>query len=94
MVLLYGRMVDMSLNIKNKEAHELANQLAKLTGESMTEAVTTAVRERLDRVRGKRGSGLADRLLRIGKDCARRLKEPFRSKPHDELLYDEKGLPR
>ncbi|PYT75376.1 MAG: PSK operon transcription factor, partial [Acidobacteria bacterium] len=50
----------MSLNIKNKEAHKLANQLAKLTGENMTEAVTNAVRERLDRVRCQRGSGLAD----------------------------------
>ena len=41
----------MSLNIKNKDAHKLANQLAKLTGENMTEAVTNALRERLDRVR-------------------------------------------
>jgi antitoxin VapB len=84
----------MSLNIKNKETHKLANQLAKLTGENMTEAVTNAVRERLDRVRCQRGSGLADRLIRIGKDCAARLKEPFRSKDHGDLLYDEKGLPK
>lgn len=90
-----GRRADaMSLNIKNKEAHKLANQLAKLTGENMTEAVTNAVRERLDRVRCQRGSGLADRLIRIGKDCAARLKEPFRSKDHGDLLYDEKGLPK
>ena len=47
----------MSLNIKNKETHKLADQLAKLTGESMTDAVTKAVRERLDRVRSGRGSG-------------------------------------
>jgi antitoxin VapB len=84
----------MGLNIKNPEAHRLASQLAKVTGESMTEAVTKAVRERLDRLRGKRGSGLADRLVEIGKDCAPRLKEPFRSRAHGDLLYDEKGLPR
>jgi antitoxin VapB len=84
----------LSLNIKNKEAHQLANQLAKLTGENMTEAVTKAVRERLDRVQGERGAGLAQRLLRIGKDCAAHLKEPFRSAAHGDLLYDEKGLPR
>ena len=84
----------MSLNIKNKEAHKLANQLAKLTGENMTEAVTKAVRERLDRLRSQRGSGLADHLVRIGKDCAAHLKEPFRSADHDNLLYDEKGLPK
>ena len=84
----------MSLNIKNKETHKLADQLAKLTGESMTDAVTKAVRERLDRVRSGRGSGLADRLLNIGKDCAARLKEPFKTGNHGDMLYDEKGLPK
>jgi antitoxin VapB len=83
-----------SLNIKNKQTHKLANQLAKLTGENMTEAVTTAVRERLERVRQERGTGVADRLIRIGKDCAAHLKEPFRSAEHGDLLYDDKGLPR
>ncbi|HYY68321.1 MAG TPA: type II toxin-antitoxin system VapB family antitoxin [Terriglobales bacterium] len=84
----------MSLNIKNQETHKLATQLAKLTGESLTEAVTKAVRERLDRVRGQRGAGLAERLVKIGKDCAAHLKEPFRSRAHGDLLYDDKGLPK
>ena len=84
----------MGLNIKNREAHELAEELAKLTGESMATAVTIAVRERLDRVRREHGTSLADRLLAIGRDCAAHLKEPFRSVDHAELLYDERGLPR
>ncbi|WP_037057962.1 type II toxin-antitoxin system VapB family antitoxin [Pseudonocardia asaccharolytica] len=42
----------MSLNIKSREAHELTRELACLTGESLTQAVTEAVRERLERVRG------------------------------------------
>ncbi len=84
----------MSLNIKNHEAHKLAQQLAKSTGETLTEAVTQALRERLDRVRRKRGGGLAQQLTRIGKDCAAHLREPFRSVDHADLLYDEKGLPR
>jgi antitoxin VapB len=84
----------MGLNIKNREAHELAEELAKLTGESMASAVTIAVRERLDRVRRERSPSLADRLLAIGRDCAAHLKEPFRSADHAELLYDERGLPR
>ena len=84
----------MGLNIKNREAHQLAEELSKLTGESMTTAVTIALRERLDRVRQQQGLGLADRLLAIGKDCAVRLKEPFRSADHGEILYDERGLPR
>jgi antitoxin VapB len=84
----------MGLNIKSDETHRLARELARLTGESMTVAVTAAVRERLDRVRRERAVGLADRLLAIGKDCATRLKEPFRSADHGDLLYDERGLPR
>jgi antitoxin VapB len=84
----------MSLNIKNPETHRLAEELAKRTGESMTVAVTTAVRERLDRVRREQGASLAQRLVEIGKDCAKRLKEPYRSADHDKLLYDDRGLPR
>ena len=43
----------MSLNIKKPEAHALAERLAKLTGETLTEAVTTALRERLARLEHK-----------------------------------------
>jgi antitoxin VapB len=84
----------MSLNIKNKDAHKLAQQLARLTGESLTHAVTEAVRERLKRVQQKHATKLSDRLLEIGRDCATHLKEPFRSADHGDLLYDEKGLPK
>ena len=84
----------MGLNIKTDEAHALARELAKLTGESLTTAVTQALRERLDRVRPERGAGLANRLLAIGKDCAKHLKEPYRSVDHADLLYDERGLPQ
>jgi antitoxin VapB len=84
----------MSLNIKNEEAHRLAEELARLTGESLTAAVTQAVRERLERVRSARKMGLANQLLAIGKDCGGRLKKPSRSADHGELLYDANGLPR
>jgi antitoxin VapB len=84
----------MGLNIKNDETYRLVEELAKLTGETLTGAVTQAVRERLDRLNRQRGARLADRLLLIGKDCAARLKEPFRSADHGDLLYDERGLPR
>lgn len=83
----------MSLNIKNEETHHLVVELAQLTGESQTTAVTVAVRERLERLRAARGASLADRLLAIGEDTARRLREPFRSVEHGDLLYDENGLP-
>jgi antitoxin VapB len=84
----------MSLNIKNDEAHSLAQELARLTGESMTAAVTEAIRERLERVRGNSQKGLAERLMEIGRDCAAHLKEPYKSLDIDELLYDENGLPK
>jgi antitoxin VapB len=84
----------MSLNIKNEKTHQLAAELAKLTGESLTAAVTQALRERLERIKGEQGPTLAERLVGIGKDCAARLKEPFRSAGHADLLYDQRGLPR
>jgi antitoxin VapB len=84
----------MSLNIKSAEAHKLARQLARLTGENMTEAVTKAVRERLARLRQKGEPELAERLAKIGKECATHMKEPFRSMDHGEMFYDERGLPR
>jgi len=84
----------MALNIKNGRTQQLAQELAELTGESMTAAVTEAVRERLDRVRQEQGNGLVERLLEIGKDCAAHLKPPYRTIDHGELLYNEKGLPR
>jgi antitoxin VapB len=84
----------MSLNVKNEEAHSLARQLAELTGESLTTAVTESVRQRLERVRQGSGQALANRLLEIGAECAAQLREPYRTADHAELLYDEQGLPR
>jgi antitoxin VapB len=84
----------MALNIKNPVAEKLVQELAELTGESMTAAVTQAVRERLEREREHSGITLADRLVRIGKDCAANLPEPYRSIDHAKLLYNENGLPR
>ncbi|MFV3127839.1 type II toxin-antitoxin system VapB family antitoxin [Niveispirillum sp. KHB5.9] len=40
----------MALNIKSPEAEKDVRRLAELTGESLTEAMHTAVRERLERL--------------------------------------------
>jgi len=82
------------MNIKNKEAYQLTRQLSELTGESLTTAVTEAVRERLERVRRERGIDLVERLLLIGRDCAAHLKQPFRTIDHADMLYDDRGLPK
>jgi antitoxin VapB len=87
----------MALNIKNREAEELARQLAAVTGETVTHAVATALRERLDRVRGHDIVTVAERsarIRRIANDTADRWVEPYRSASHGDLLYDESGLPR
>jgi antitoxin VapB len=83
----------MSLNIKSPEAHDLAREVAGLTGETLTTAVTQSLRERLERLREDEAPVLVDRLLAIGRDCARRLPEPQRSVEHGTLLYDDQGLP-
>jgi antitoxin VapB len=84
----------MSLNLKNEETNRLAHELAGLTGETLTTAVTVAVRERLERLQQSKRGALSDRLLKIGKDCAAHLREPFLSVDHGDLLYDERGLPK
>lgn len=82
----------MNLNIKNDEAHEMAVELARLTGESMTRAVSQAIRERLERERRRRdGAALAQELLDIGRRCAAHGRHDTRS--HGEFLYDDRGLP-
>ena len=61
----------MALNIKNEETYRLAHELAELTRESVTTAVTEAVRERLERVRRQqKKEGLVERLLAMGKETA------------------------
>lgn len=84
----------MTLNIKHPDAHRLAREIASLTGETLTDAVTTALRERLARERAARGGDLAERLVAIGVDCAARLREPYATGDPAELLHDEAGLPR
>ena len=83
----------MTLNIKDPEAHELARKLADHTGETMTRAVTEALRERLDRVRrAHRPETTTQELLAIGRRCAATLKAKIVD--HATLLYDERGLPK
>ncbi|HLX26991.1 MAG TPA: type II toxin-antitoxin system VapB family antitoxin [Casimicrobiaceae bacterium] len=84
----------MALNIRNPEAEKLAEELSRATGETKTEAVTRALRDRLMRVRRqRRGRRLADELDEIALRCAAL---PVRdARPADDILgYDEHGVPR
>jgi len=84
----------MALNIRNPETEQLAAELARQTGETKTEAVTRALRDRLFRVRRERTRrSLADELQEIADHCASLPILDNRSA--DEILgYDDTGLPR
>ena len=83
----------MGMNIKSEETHRRAKELARITGETIAEAVDRAVTERLERLRRRRNrKALAARLLKIGEQCSRLPMLDNRSA--DEMLYDEHGLPR
>jgi antitoxin VapB len=84
----------MSLNIKNEKTHHMARELARATGESMSVAVSEAIRERLERVRADSKQDMVERIMKIAKECGPLWKEPYRSIDHGDLLYDEKGLPK
>jgi len=62
----------MALSLKDPETDHLAREVARLTGETLTQAIGTALSERLERERLRRGDpgGMAARLLEIGARCA------------------------
>ena len=82
----------MALNIKNPATTRLIRELADATGESMTEAVTVAVRERLERVRKDFD---VDEVMEMVRELNEHLPPGFFDVDIDELLYDEEtGLPK
>jgi antitoxin VapB len=83
----------MALSIKSDEADRLARELAEETGETLTEAVVVALRERLERQRAVRGSGMRERLARLAADVAAMPVLDDRT-PEEIIDYGEDGLPR
>jgi len=82
----------MSLNIKDPEAHRLAQAIAQATGESMTRVVTQALRERYAKLERHKGRASVAEILAIAGRVSAHIKEP--PIDHGELLYDENGLPK
>ena len=82
----------MSLNVKDPEAHRLAQAIARVTGESMTRIVTEALRERYERIERSKGKVSVQELLAIADRAAAHVKRPYSD--HADLLYDENGLPK
>ena len=83
----------MALSLKDAETDRLAREVAKLTGESLTEAVRKALAERLERERRRRGrdKGLVERLNEIALRCA--ALPDYDTRSADEIIgYDDKGM--
>jgi antitoxin VapB len=74
----------MALSIKTVEADKLARALARLTGETLTEAVTAALRERLQRERARRADNLPQRLLEL----AGKLRTRYDTRPVTKVEWD------
>jgi antitoxin VapB len=87
----------MSMNIKNPEAHRLAREITAITGETVTEAVTVALRERLDRLQQRKKRTPEERLQRI-REITRETSQLTAHWPDSTVLfddlYDEYGLPK
>jgi len=81
-----------SLNVKDPEAHRLARAIANATGETITDAVKEALRERYERLQERRGKASVEELLAIARRASAQVKRPYLD--HAEFLYDERGLPK
>jgi antitoxin VapB len=85
----------MPLSIKDPDADRLARALAQRTGETLTEAVINALRERLERELRKEQTieGLVEDVMEIGRHCASLPVLDCR-RPDEILRYDKNGLPQ
>jgi len=88
-----GRILQ-SLNLKNPRAYSLASELSHLTGESLTATVITALEQRLESERRKRGSRTADRILAFAERFAPGMAPGSHSENHAAELYDDEGMPQ
>ncbi len=94
LTVFYPQDPVMSLNIRNEETCRLAGELARLTGETMTGAITAALRDRLAREKRLRNAdALAAKLHAIGQRCAARMGPGPSAVEHGDYLYDGQGLP-
>ena len=82
----------MALNIKDPETDALARRLATITGEKITDAVKTAVRERLEREERCRDPNWLEQIKKIQDELAA-IPDADPTFTEDSL-YGENGLPR
>jgi antitoxin VapB len=81
----------MALTIEHPDAEKWAQELVSLTGETLTQAVLTALQERLNKEKQNHVKSLKDELLQIGKRCAALPVLDNRS-PEEILGYHKNGV--
>lgn len=82
----------MGLNVKDPEAHRLAQAIARETGDSLTKVVIDSLRERYEQLEKQKAKASLEDLMAIARRASRAVKRPYVA--HGELLYDESGLPK
>ena len=83
--------MSIQINIKNRKARALVDEIVQRTGETVTEAVTAALQKRLLEL--TREERLA-RVREISEECAVLWLEPWKSMDHGDILFDELGMPK
>lgn len=92
---LCRKSAHMSLNIKNSEVYELASELARMTGESMTTVVLEALRkQREELLRQRQKDVRTQALMATARRCAAHIVTPVKAVDHGAVLYDERGMPQ
>ena len=83
----------MALSIRNEKTEKLARELAAESGENITQAITRALEERLQRLRGRAAAiDLAEEILKISRRCSE-LPDQDKRTPDEILGYGATGIP-
>lgn len=82
----------MSLNVKDPEVHRLAQAISRATGQSMTQVVREALRDRFVKIEQRNARANVEELLAIADRAAAHVRHPYPD--HGDLLYGEDGLPK
>lgn len=83
---------DMALSIKNTEVDRLARELSEVTGESLTEAISSALKERLERETGKKQPNRLHEEIRRIQERVGRLPRLDERSDEEIIGYNNQGL--
>lgn len=89
----------MALNLKNEEVERLASEVARMTGESKTEAIRLALQERRERLKGRsleqrraRVLGLLEKEIWPALSAGERGRRPTQAEEDESLGFGPDGV--